>query len=77
MAARFTDGARLDVIKRDTLFRDDFLRVGAVANYDVFPDGKSFVMLRRTGSATNDVAPLIVLMNWRPRAAGATTEGDR
>jgi hypothetical protein len=75
MAARFTESSRLAVAKRDTLFRDPFLRAAAI-NYDVFPDGQSFAMLRspNQGQADTDASPLIVMMNWRPAptsAAGA------
>jgi len=69
MAARLADGVRVQVLRPDTLFRDTFSR-SALANYDVFPGGREFVMVRRGGG--RQAYPLLVMMNWhkRGRAAG-------
>lgn len=43
-----------------------FLAAPNSGNYDVFPDGKSFVMLRRlSGASTGAAASIVVILNWR------------
>jgi Tol biopolymer transport system component len=49
----------LRVIRRDTLFRDPFMRGAIATNYDVLPDGK-FVMIQNENP---DVHPTVVV-NW-------------
>jgi hypothetical protein len=67
MSARLADGPRIAISGRDSLFRDTYIRNGP-ANYDVFPDGKEFVMLRNaTASAQAAELPLIVVLNWQAR----------
>jgi hypothetical protein len=67
MSARLSEGPPLTIESRDTLFSNDFLAAPNSVNYDVFPDGKSFVMLRRLGGASGGVAAsIVVIMNWRP-----------
>ena len=65
MSARLADGARLEIARRDSLFRDIYLT--GWTNYDVFPDGKEFVMLRNANAAQaaqQRAIPLIVVVNW-------------
>jgi len=52
----------LRVIRRDSLFADAFTRTRAVGrNWDVFPDGKEFLMIRPQQSTTTGV---FVVLNW-------------
>jgi serine/threonine-protein kinase len=68
VSARLTDRPRLDVVRWDTLFRDPYLRSGT-ANYDVFPNGKEFVMLRAAAAPAQPAEiPLIVVLNWTARS---------
>jgi serine/threonine-protein kinase len=55
-------GSPLRVIRRDSLFADPFTRSrGAGRNWDVFPDGKEFLMVRPPQSTTTGV---FVVLNW-------------
>jgi serine/threonine-protein kinase len=68
MSARLADGPRLAIARRDALFRGDTYVRGGPANYDVFPDGNEFVMLRSNlSSARATEIPLIVVLNWVAR----------
>jgi len=70
MAARLADGAVPAVISRDTLFQESYRALSDDAGYDVFPDGKSFVMLR--GGMSDLAANVVtVLLHWRPPAVRA------
>ena len=70
MAARLSDGARLDVARRDTLFRYEYPSLlNAPAHYDVFPDGKSFAIIRSLAVNAAE-EPVTVPLNWRPGVAG-------
>lgn len=40
----------LRVVRRDTLFRDDFIRGGGSSNYAVSPDGQQFIMVQNEES---------------------------
>ena len=52
------------VTKRDSLFIDRWDRSGSHGGYDVFPDGKRFVMTR-PAKANDDKRPgLFVVVNW-------------
>jgi eukaryotic-like serine/threonine-protein kinase len=70
MAARINTSPEFRVLRRDTLFREEFIRNGTNTWYDISPDGSRFVMLRP------DVAHhrIVVVTNWldhvRTRAAG-------
>lgn len=69
MMARLGDGARLEVTRRDTLFRDVWGGSTNRANYDVFPDGSAFVMMRNVDPNETQVrSRLIVMMNWHLRS---------
>jgi serine/threonine-protein kinase len=55
-------GSPLRVTRRDSLFVDPFTRSRAVGrNWDVFPDGKEFLMIRPPQSTTTGV---FVVLNW-------------
>jgi serine/threonine-protein kinase len=55
-------GSPLRVTRRDSLFADLFLRAGTVGRqWDAFPDGKEFLMVRLLDSETNGV---FVVLNW-------------
>ena len=66
MLAHVIDRPRLDVAaRRDTLFRDVFIKDSRSAYYDAFPGGKELLMVRAS-TITNGTRPLIVVMNWSP-----------
>ena len=54
-------GAALEVVRHDTLFADPYRRVYLHTSYDVFPDGKSLLMQKPSGTSSR--APIVVL-NW-------------
>jgi serine/threonine-protein kinase len=55
-------GSPLRVTRRDSLFADLFLRASpAGRQWDVFPDGKEFLMVRLLDGETNGV---FVVLNW-------------
>jgi dipeptidyl aminopeptidase/acylaminoacyl peptidase len=70
MAATVIATPALAIIGRDTLFTGRFTTSSWHPNYDVAPDGKSFVMLR----PVEDDRQLIMVVNWieelRRRTAG-------
>jgi Tol biopolymer transport system component len=76
MSARLTERPRLDVVRRDSLFRDVFIKGLARVSYDVFPDGKELLMLAEEVGSTKEVRVLTVVVNWRPgrRARSAVQE---
>ena len=56
-------GSPLRVTRRDSLFADPFTRVRGIGrNWDVFPDGKEFLMVRPPQSTTTGV---FVVLNWQ------------
>jgi Tol biopolymer transport system component len=60
MAASIRAGDELEIVSRDVLFADNFIRRSLPhANYDVAPDGKSFLMLKAT-----EEPEAIVIHNW-------------
>ena len=62
MSAHVTATPRLAVTRRDMLFRDTYaLQLG---DYDIFPDGREFLMLRSTSQDRRELTPVIVVMNW-------------
>ncbi len=78
MVARLSDGARLDVTRRDTLFRDVWAGTTNRSNYDVFPDGSALVMIRNVDPVeTQTRSRLIVLMNWHLRNRARAASGER
>jgi len=65
MAATIAGGATPSVARRDSLFIDRFDRqLGRIA-YDVFPDGRTFVMTRAIGQQASDLSRLFVVVNWQ------------
>jgi serine/threonine-protein kinase len=52
------------VAKRDSLFIDRWDRSLEHGGYDVFPDGKHFVMTRPAKTATEKPPSLFVVLNW-------------
>jgi Tol biopolymer transport system component len=65
MFARFTAGARPTLAARDTLFTDRYQAHPGLGNFDVFPDGQHFVMVRG-GLSLTSATPLTVIVNWQP-----------
>ena len=60
MAAVLRPGATFEVASRDTVLVDNYVFAGNPhANYDVMPDGKSFIFLE--GESTGD---MVVVSNW-------------
>jgi hypothetical protein len=58
----YRDGTAV-VTRRDSLFADDFNSDGSLENdFDVMPDGSTFVFLRGT---TAKRAPLTIIPNWQ------------
>ncbi len=60
IAASITEQPELAVQRRDTLFADVYLRNGSHSNYDVFPNGREFLMLLEESSRST----LYVVVNW-------------
>jgi dipeptidyl aminopeptidase/acylaminoacyl peptidase len=77
MSATLTDTPSLVVTRRDLLFRDGgtYMRAPAATNYDVFPGGQEFVMLRPTSTGATS-SPLIVKMNWHVRPGSRADSRD-
>jgi len=77
MSARIAEQPRLDVVRRDTLFRDPFVRLGTGSvNYDVFPDGKALLMVAPGAGPTREKAVLTVIINWKPGQRAVTSERE-
>ena len=77
MVARLNDGSRLTVAAHDTLFRDVYGINPNRRNYDIFPDGKTFVMLRVLTDSTASRQRLIVMMNWHLRSRARDELSER
>ena len=60
VSARIAAEPALPVTGRDTVFADAYERNEARANYDVFPDGRGFVMVQAAPGSTD----LFVIVNW-------------
>jgi Tol biopolymer transport system component len=78
MSATLAGAPSLVVTRRDLLFRaaGTYMRGPAATNYDVFPGGQEFLMLRPTETAVTS-SPLIVKMNWHVRPGSRTDSRDR
>ena len=78
MSATLTGAPSLVVTRRDSLFRDlgTYMRAPTATNYDVFPGGQEFVMLRPTSTGPTS-SPLIVKMNWHVRPGSRADSRDR
>jgi serine/threonine-protein kinase len=64
MVATMTERPAPAVTKRDSLFVDRWDRVNAHLAYDVFPDGKHFVMTRPAKAVGEKSEGLTVVVNW-------------
>jgi len=62
MAARLSTQGQLDVVKRDPLFSDVYVREGEGQGWDIFPNGKEFVFLKGVPSPP---AKVMVIVNWQ------------
>ena len=72
IAARVARGNRLAIARRDTLFRGDYIRLGpTVVNYDVFPGGNEFLMMRLYRPETGRPV-LLARINWHAATRGPT-----
>ena len=60
IAAMLTETPELAVQRRDTLFNDIYLRSGNRPMYDVFPNGREFLMLQEESGRPK----LYVVVNW-------------
>ena len=60
IAAGITEQPELAVQRRDTLFADAYLRNSSHTMYDVFPNGREFLMLQEESSRSK----LYVVVNW-------------
>jgi Tol biopolymer transport system component len=68
--ATVTTSPSFAVTSRDSLLEGNYeLTVPVHANYDVTPDGKNFVLLRRSSSDN----PIIVVTGWRRELRARTT----
>ena len=47
--------------KRTVLFKDSYVTRSDFTNYDVHPDGKSFLMVKRMGESSPRI---VVALNW-------------
>jgi Tol biopolymer transport system component/tRNA A-37 threonylcarbamoyl transferase component Bud32 len=77
MAARVNEGARLTLSAPDTLFRDVYGRNSNRSAYDIFPDGREFVMLRAGGAQTIERSRVIIMMNWHLRSRARNELSER
>jgi hypothetical protein len=60
MSASIRAGDELEVISREVLFRDSFMKRSLPhANYDVAPDGRSLLMVKAT-----EEPEVTVIYNW-------------
>jgi serine/threonine-protein kinase len=62
MIATLAGKSEPTLVKRDTLFSGSFVHNTWRANYDVFPDGSGFVMIRVTRGASR--SRIFVVLNW-------------
>jgi len=63
MAARLAiQQGQLDVVKRDPLFADTYVKEGEGQGWDVFPNGKEFIFLK---GVPIPPAKLMVIVNWQ------------
>ena len=75
MAATVVERPALAVSRRDSLFVDTYRRYAQHAAYDVFPNGREFVMTRGPVAAGSQ---LYVIVNWMQLVGKqGGTEGER
>ena len=75
MSASIGRGPRLSVTRRDSLFLDRYVRSNSVPNYDVFPGGREFLMVRPNQSDPG-IPPLTVRLNWHGAARSDARTGQ-
>jgi eukaryotic-like serine/threonine-protein kinase len=63
MVATIAERPMLTVTRRDSLFVDPYDRASSHGSYDVFPDGKRFVMTRSANGTARSA--LFVVVNWQ------------
>jgi eukaryotic-like serine/threonine-protein kinase len=69
MSATIAERPQLGVVKRDSLFVDVYDRAPNHQNFDIFPNGREFLMLR-SGSSRADIS-VVAVINWQ-RGLGGT-----
>ena len=77
MAAMVVERPALAVTRRDSLFADRYGKEAGHPGYDVFPDGKRFLVVRPPVVVATQRSSVFVIMNWQQMLAaqrGATTE---
>ena len=75
MVATVAERPAPTVTKRDSLFIDRWDRSNAHGAYDVFPDGKRFVMTR-PAAAGGEKTKLFVVVNWPQLSGNRRVTGD-
>jgi hypothetical protein len=68
MAARLATQGQLDVVKRDALFPDIYVKEGEGQGWDIFPNGKEFVFLKGVPAPP---AKIMLIVNWQQLVKGA------
>jgi serine/threonine-protein kinase len=68
MAARLSAQKDLDVVKRDPLFVDIYDKGGEGQGWDVFPNGKEFLLLKGQRSTPPKI---VIVVNWQRLMKGA------
>ena len=61
------------VTSRDVLFEGNYVFNPGHATFDVFPDGKSFLLLRPAAGGEEQI---VVVHNWRPGLRGRAAEAN-
>lgn len=74
-SATIAGGSRLSVTRRDSLFSDPYVRAGVASNYDVFPGGREFLMVR-PNQRDSGIPPLTVRLNWHGAARSEARMGQ-
>ena len=74
-SATIAGGSRLSVTRRDSLFSDPYVRAGVASNYDVFPGGREFLMVR-PDRRDFGIPPLTVRLNWHGAARSEARMGQ-
>ena len=75
MVATVAERPAPTVTKRDSLFIDRWDRSNSHGGYDVFPDGKRFVMTR-AATTGGEKANLFVVVNWPQLVGTQRATGD-
>jgi Tol biopolymer transport system component len=75
MSATIARAPRLSVARRDSLFADPYVRANVAGNYDVFPGGREFLMVR-PNQQDSGIPPLTVRLNWHGAARSDARMGQ-